>query len=67
VELRYTTDGSAPGPASRRYARPLAGTRRVRAALVAHGRVVAALDEAAEKTRVRGSAPPDAREPFRHG
>jgi len=67
VELRYTTDGSAPGSASRLYVRPLEGAHRVRAALVARGRVAAALDEAAEKFRVRGSAPPEAREPFRHG
>jgi hypothetical protein len=40
---------------------------RVRAALLAGGRVVATLDEAAEKFRVRRSAPPDAREPFRRG
>jgi len=66
-ELRYTTDGSAPGPESRRYAGPLASTGRARAALVVYGRVVATLDEGAEKFRVRGSAPPEAREPFRHG
>jgi len=66
-ELRYTADGSAPGPGSTRYAEPVEGPGRVRAALVARGRVVAALDEGAEKFRVRGSAPPDAREPFRHG
>jgi beta-galactosidase len=66
-ELRCTTDGSAPGPASRRYAGPLASTGRVRAALLVHGRVVATLDEGAEKFRVRGSAPPEAREPFRQG
>jgi beta-galactosidase len=67
LELRYTTDGSAPGPGSRLYAAPVADGGRVRAALVAGGRVVAALDEGAEKFRVRGSGPPDAREPFRHG
>jgi beta-galactosidase len=64
-EIRYTVDGSAPTPASPRYAGPVTAPR-VRAALVARGRVVAALDEAAEKVRIQGSAPPEAREPFRH-
>jgi beta-galactosidase len=66
-ELRYTTDGSAPGPRSPRYAGPIAAARPVRAALLMGGRVVAALDERTQKFRLRGSAPPDAREPFRHG
>jgi hypothetical protein len=66
-ELRYTTDVSAPAPASMPYAGPLAEAGHVRAALLVRGRVVATLDEAAEKFRVRGSAAPDAREPFRRG
>jgi len=66
-ELRYTTDGSAPGSASRRYDGAPASAGRLRAALLVRGRVVAALAEGAEKFRLRGSAPPDAREPFRHG
>jgi beta-galactosidase len=65
-ERRYTIDGSEPGPRSALYAGPVPGVGRMRAALVARGRVVAALDDAAAKFRVRGSAPPEAREPFRH-
>ncbi|MFL5385046.1 MAG: hypothetical protein ACJ8GN_21200 [Longimicrobiaceae bacterium] len=38
----------------------------MRAALVARGRVVATLDGRAPKVRIPASAPPDAREPFRH-
>jgi beta-galactosidase len=70
-ELRYTTDGTAPGPESARYTPgvvpPPIAAPHVRAALVAHGRVVAELDERTPKSRIRGSAPPDTREPFRHG
>lgn len=66
-ELRYTADGTAPGPRSPRYAGPVTAAGRVRAALVARGRVVAQLDEEGEKIRIPVSAPPDAREPFRHG
>ncbi|HEX8904906.1 MAG TPA: hypothetical protein VF771_08715, partial [Longimicrobiaceae bacterium] len=67
-ELRWTDNGSAPGAGSRLYTGPLpAASRGVRAALLVRGRVVATLDERAEKFRVRGSAPPgQAREPFRH-
>jgi hypothetical protein len=66
-ELRYTADGSAPGAESRLYAAVPVEAGHVRAALLVRGRVVATLDEAAEKFRVRGSAAPDAREPFRRG
>lgn len=69
-ELRYTTDGSAPGADSLPYnggAGPRITSGPVRAAVVAHGRVVAQLDERTPKFRVRGSAPPETREPFRHG
>lgn len=69
-ELRYTTDGSEPGPDSLPYSDGAVlriTDAPVRAAVVAHGRVVAQLDERAPKTRIRGSAPPETREPFRHG
>jgi hypothetical protein len=67
-EVRYTTDGSEPGPASARYDRPLGAVPPVRAALLVAGRTVAVLDERAPKLRMRGSAPPESpREPFRHG
>ncbi|MFL5540160.1 MAG: glycoside hydrolase family 2 TIM barrel-domain containing protein [Longimicrobiaceae bacterium] len=65
-ELRYTADGSAPGPRSTLYRGPIAAAGPVRAALVARGRVAATLDERAEKLRIPASAPPEAREPFRH-
>lgn len=64
--LRYTTDGSVPGPRSPLYRGPIAAAGPVRAALLARGRVVATLDERAEKLRIPASAPPEAREPFRH-
>lgn len=66
-EVRYTTDGSAPGAGSTAYAGPVAGAARLRAALVVAGRVVASLDERAEKFRIQPGAPPESREPFRHG
>ncbi len=67
-ELRYTTDGSAPGARSPLCRGPVAGAAKVRAALLSGGRVVAALDEGTEKLRIPVSAPPEsAREPFRHG
>jgi beta-galactosidase len=70
-ELRYTTDGSAPGPGSALYTPgvvppPVAGAH-VRAAVVAHGRVVAEVDERTPRSRIRGSTPPESRDPFRHG
>lgn len=64
-ELRYTTDGSDPGPASPVYTTPIAGAGRVRAALFVAGQAVARLDEGAERFRVRGSAAPETRDPFR--
>lgn len=70
-ELRYTTDGTEPGPGSLPYsagaAPRIAAEGPVRAAVVAHGRVVAQLDERTPRFRIRGSAPPETREPFRHG
>jgi len=54
-EVRFTTDGSAPGPQSPRYTGPVAATGRVRAALFAAGRAVAQADTAAEKFKVQGS------------
>src|SRR6202008_4808130 len=65
-EVRYTTHGSEPGASSPVYSTPVAGSP-LRAAVVVAGRVVAALDERAEKFRVRGSTPPESRDPFRHG
>lgn len=64
-EVRYTADGSAPGPESAPGTSVLS-PRPVRAALFADGRLVTELDEAAPKFRVRGSAAPEARTPFRH-
>jgi hypothetical protein len=62
--LRYTADGAEPGPDSPAYEGPVTAGR-VRAALVVDGRVVVRLDEGTERFRVRGSAPPETRDPFR--
>jgi beta-galactosidase len=64
-ELRYTTDGAAPGPASARYRGAVAGAPGLRAGLLVSGRVVASLAADAPKFRIPPSAPPDRRDPFR--
>jgi beta-galactosidase len=63
-ELRYTTDGSEPGPASSRYRGPVAASPRIRAGLLVRGRLAATLAMDAPKFRVPASAPPERREPF---
>jgi hypothetical protein len=66
--VRYTVDGSEPGPESPRYeAGATVQGERVRAALLAQGCVVVTADERTPKFRIRGSAPPESRDPFRHG
>ncbi len=64
-EVRYTTDGSDPGPASPRYGGPVAASPALRAGLLVRGRVVASLAAGAPKYRIPVSAPPDRRGPFR--
>lgn len=64
-QVRHITSRSAPGASIDRDA--TAGAFPVRAELVVGDRVVAALDERAPKFRVPASAPPESREPFRHG
>jgi beta-galactosidase len=66
-EIRWTDDGRAPGPGSPRFGGPVSAAGPVRAALVVDGRVVATADERTPKFRIRGSAAPDSRTPFRHG
>jgi beta-galactosidase len=66
-EIRYTADGSVAELGAPRYAGPIENAPPLRAVLVAGTRVVAALDETAEKFRIRGSAAPASRDPFRHG
>jgi hypothetical protein len=63
-ELRYTTDGSEPGPASNRYRGPVAASPRLRAGLLVRGRLAATLAMDAPKFRVPASAPPARREQF---
>jgi beta-galactosidase len=63
--LRYTTDGSGPGPGSVRYTGPVRTDSRLRAALLVGGKVVAALAGDAPRFRMAASAPPDRRGPFR--
>jgi beta-galactosidase len=64
-EVRYTTDGSEPGPAATVYRSPVGATPGLRAALVVRGRVVASLAADAPTYRIPASAPPDRRGPFR--
>ena len=66
-QIRYTNDGSDPATASSITRRPIPGELPLRAALVVDGRVVATVDERTPKFRVPASAPPESREPFRHG
>lgn len=66
-DIHYTVDGTEPGSASRMYQGTFLESTQIRAALVVEGRVVATLDERKEKFRVPPSAPPESREPFRHG
>ncbi len=63
-EVRYTTDGSEPGPASPLYRAPIGSAPGLRAALLVGGRVVASLAIDAPKFRIPVSAPPDRRGPF---
>jgi beta-galactosidase len=63
-ELRYTTDGSEPGPGSPRYRGPLPASDALRAGLIVRSRVVATLSAAAPRFRIPPSAPPESREPF---
>jgi beta-galactosidase len=66
-EIRYTTDGTAPGAGSRLYAASVSWDPGLRAALLVGGRVVATLAADAPKFRIPISAPPqDRRTPFRH-
>ena len=63
-DIRYTTDGSEPGPASARYRATALSGAQVRAALLVEGRVVASLAADGPKYRIPPSAPPDRRAPF---
>lgn len=65
-QIRYTTDGSVPGPGSALHTAPISDPATVRAALVVDGSVVAALDETAPRLRIRGSTAPESRGKF-HG
>lgn len=66
MQIRYTTDGSAPGTHAAVYAGPLARARRVRAALFAGSELVATLDTETPKFRLPGSIAPEQR-PEPHG
>ena len=63
-ELRYTTDGSEPGPSSNRYRALVPASPRLRAGLLVRGRPAATLGMDAPKFRVPASAPPERREQF---
>jgi beta-galactosidase len=61
-EVRFTTDGRAPGMDAPRYDAPVRTRRRVRAALLVAGRSVVQADTDAPKSRIAGStAPKEAR------
>jgi len=64
-QLRYTTDGGAPGPSSTPYGGAIPATPGLRAGLLVRGRVVASLASDAPRFRIPASAPPDRRDPFR--
>ena len=66
-EIRYTTDGSAPGPGSILYTRPVTNAAKLRAALVERRQVVAVIDETTPKFRIQGSIAPKSRDQFHHG
>jgi beta-galactosidase len=58
-DLRYTTDGRAPDRQADRYAGPISGAARVRAALFIHGDAIVTADSAADRFRVPGSVAPN--------
>jgi beta-galactosidase len=64
-EVRYTTDGSEPGPASTLYRSAVEASPQLRAALLVRGRAVAQLAAGAPKYRVPPCAAPDRRGPYR--
>lgn len=64
-EIRYTSDGTEPGPASTLYRGAVEASPRLRAGLLVHGRLVASLAADAPKFRVPASAPPSERGPYR--
>jgi beta-galactosidase len=64
-EVRYTTDGSEPGPTSALYRGAVPMSPRLRAGLLVRGRLVASLAADTPKFRIPASAPPDRRGPFR--
>jgi beta-galactosidase len=63
-ELRFTTDGSEPGPASPRRRGPVPAAPRLRAGLLVGGKLIATLAGDTPKFRLPASAPPERREPF---
>ena len=59
VEIRVTTDGSAPGTDSDLYRAPFAAPGRVRAALHARGKRIVEADTEASRFRIPGSTAPE--------
>jgi hypothetical protein len=57
-DIRYTTDGSAPGPESPVYEGPLSTAERVRATLFVGGRPIVEADTHVARFRVPGSTAP---------
>ena len=63
-EIRYTTDGTEPGPAARGYRDPVGADSGLRAGLLVEGRLVASLALDTPKFRIPAGAPPEKREEF---
>lgn len=64
-EIRYTTDGSDPGPGSDRYRDPIEAVPGLRAALLVRGGPVASLALDQPRFRMPASGAPEERGPFR--
>ena len=63
-EIRYTTDGTEPGPAARGYRDPVGADSGLRAGLLVEDRLVASLALDTPKFRIPAGAPPEKREEF---
>jgi beta-galactosidase len=65
--IHYSLGTGEPSPEWPQYTRPFFSFSELRGALVSRGRVVATLESGQPRFRIRGSAPPESRDPFRHG
>jgi hypothetical protein len=63
-EIRYTADGSMPGPGGSLYRGPVPAIEKFHAAVLVGGRTVASLGLGEKRFRPPPSAPPERRESF---